>query len=241
MQVVDGTSKLIKKQHVINAMSILKQTPFEKSGKRIILIKNIENSNKQSINSLLKFIEEPNKDTFIIITTNSINNVLPTIKSRTQILKLKPKNIDLFTQELIASRISPTHASVLAHIFPDKITAVECYEDYFTDLLSNVEEFVSKIASDKPAASIALTKRLIKKGHYITYLEILEQFFNDIWRINVGKPVVCKKFKKYSKTLSEVEFDFSNAIEKIWEFKNNLLFNVNFDLAREEMTIGMLR
>ena len=49
---------------------------------RFILIDNIENLNKNSINALLKIIEEPNENVFFILINNSEKNILPTLKSR---------------------------------------------------------------------------------------------------------------------------------------------------------------
>ena len=49
---------------------------------RFILIDNIENLNKNSMNALLKIIEEPNENIFFILINNSEKNILPTLKSR---------------------------------------------------------------------------------------------------------------------------------------------------------------
>ena len=49
---------------------------------KFILIDNIENLNKNSINALLKIIEEPNDNTFFILINNNSKNILPTLKSR---------------------------------------------------------------------------------------------------------------------------------------------------------------
>tara|TARA_B100001057_G_C22636631_1_gene866511 strand:- start:13 stop:933 length:921 start_codon:yes stop_codon:yes gene_type:complete len=48
---------------------------------KIVLIDNIEFLNKNSINSLLKVIEEPSDNTFFILINND-KNILPTLKSR---------------------------------------------------------------------------------------------------------------------------------------------------------------
>jgi DNA polymerase-3 subunit delta' len=55
---------------------------------RFILIDNIENLNKNSINSLLKIIEEPNENVFFILINNSEKNILPTLKSRCLTFKI---------------------------------------------------------------------------------------------------------------------------------------------------------
>ena len=49
---------------------------------RFILIDNIENLNKNSINALLKIIEEPNENIFFILIHNNQKKILPTLRSR---------------------------------------------------------------------------------------------------------------------------------------------------------------
>ncbi|MDB9745878.1 AAA family ATPase, partial [Candidatus Pelagibacter sp.] len=49
---------------------------------RFIMIDNVEHLNKNSINALLKIIEEPNENIYFILIANSEKNILPTLKSR---------------------------------------------------------------------------------------------------------------------------------------------------------------
>jgi DNA polymerase-3 subunit delta' len=49
---------------------------------RFIVIDNVEYLNKNSINALLKIIEEPNENIYFILIANSQKNILPTLKSR---------------------------------------------------------------------------------------------------------------------------------------------------------------
>ena len=49
---------------------------------RFILIDNIENLNNNSVNALLKIIEEPNKNIFFILIHNNETKILSTLKSR---------------------------------------------------------------------------------------------------------------------------------------------------------------
>ena len=55
---------------------------------RFILIDNIENLNKNSVNALLKIIEEPNENLFFILINNSEKYILPTLKSRCLTFKI---------------------------------------------------------------------------------------------------------------------------------------------------------
>ena len=55
---------------------------------RFILIDNIENLNKSSVNALLKIIEEPNRGIFFILIHNNEKKILPTLKSRCLIFRI---------------------------------------------------------------------------------------------------------------------------------------------------------
>jgi len=55
---------------------------------RFILIDNIENLNKNSVNALLKIIEEPNENLFFVLINNSEKKILPTLKSRCLTFKI---------------------------------------------------------------------------------------------------------------------------------------------------------
>lgn len=55
---------------------------------KIILIDNTEKLNPNSINALLKIIEEPNENVYFILIQNNNENILPTLKSRCIIFKI---------------------------------------------------------------------------------------------------------------------------------------------------------
>ena len=55
--------------------------------KNIIILTGIENMHESSSNAFLKVLEEPPDDVLIIMTTDNLNALLPTILSRCQVLK----------------------------------------------------------------------------------------------------------------------------------------------------------
>lgn len=62
--------------------------------KKIYIINYAENLNQSSANSILKFLEEPSSNIIAILLTKSINNVLPTIISRCQLIHFIPEKVD---------------------------------------------------------------------------------------------------------------------------------------------------
>ncbi|MBL0333015.1 MAG: DNA polymerase III subunit delta' [Chlorobi bacterium] len=79
----------IPKAHQIKISSIRevkKDISFSSSepGKRIIIISDADKMGDESANAFLKTLEEPSKDTLIILTTSNKDRLLPTIVSRCQ-------------------------------------------------------------------------------------------------------------------------------------------------------------
>lgn len=65
--------------------AMLEKKPFS-AGKRMVLIKNIEKMNVSASNAALKILEEPPENTHFILTTQEPAKLLPTIRSRCQLL-----------------------------------------------------------------------------------------------------------------------------------------------------------
>jgi DNA polymerase-3 subunit delta' len=83
---------------------------------RFILIDKIENLNKNSVNALLKIIEEPNEGIFFILINNSEKKILPTLKSRCLNFKIS----FTFIQSINVAN-SVLNKNILEHINNDLI------------------------------------------------------------------------------------------------------------------------
>lgn len=79
--------------------SILNTAPYEGNYKVIIIDESDKLSN-EAANCLLKTLEEPSKNSIIILLATNLLNLLPTIVSRCQILELKPLSINTVAQYL---------------------------------------------------------------------------------------------------------------------------------------------
>jgi DNA polymerase-3 subunit delta' len=85
--IIDGTNRKIKKDEIIDLQMRFMQTSLEKAGKKVYIIHQVENATNEALNSLLKFLEEPESaDMLAILTSESPDQLLPTILSRTQII-----------------------------------------------------------------------------------------------------------------------------------------------------------
>jgi DNA polymerase-3 subunit delta' len=77
---IDDDKKSIDINQIRNLILTLNKSSFNKNP-RFVLIDNIEHLNINSVNALLKVLEEPNDNIFFILI-NSNKKILPTLKSR---------------------------------------------------------------------------------------------------------------------------------------------------------------
>lgn len=81
-----------KLQDIINVEEVRKIRPFARKtannpdGWRVILIDEAEAMNRQAQNAVLKILEEPPQKTVLILVVNNMGALLPTIRSRVQIM-----------------------------------------------------------------------------------------------------------------------------------------------------------
>jgi len=81
----------IKVDDAKNIINKFNYSGSEANGVKIYVIENVDRISKNVSNLLLKFLEEPPKNTYAILTTNSLHKVIPTIKSRCYIEKINTK------------------------------------------------------------------------------------------------------------------------------------------------------
>ena len=63
-------------------------------GKKVILISNAESLTINAANALLKILEEPPENSYLILTTQNISSLLPTIISRCVMFKTPTPSAD---------------------------------------------------------------------------------------------------------------------------------------------------
>lgn len=94
--IVEPDGQWIKKEQIIEIKNKFK-TKSVSAGKQIYIIKNAENLNSSSGNTLLKFLEEPEENIVGLLVTNNKNKVLETIVSRCQYITLD-SNLETHTE-----------------------------------------------------------------------------------------------------------------------------------------------
>ena len=188
---------------------------------RFILIDNIENLNKNSINALLKIIEEPNENIFFILINNSEKNILPTLKSRC----LKFMINFTFTESVNVSN-QILGVNILDFINHDLINYYNTPGE-----IVNLVNFSKDMNIDlKNYTLINLLNLLIESGDYkknkvvkILLINSIELFFLKEYKLSNTKNSILNFYHNFINNVNNAE-KFNLDEESIFlEFKSKLL------------------
>jgi len=109
----EGKTSSIKIDSIRDITSFLHQTPSV-SHYRVVLIFKAEDLNQAAANALLKSLEEPGDNSLILLTTQDPHLLLPTIRSRAQVIHFESsKNLNNINNSNSYTNISSSNLSNL--------------------------------------------------------------------------------------------------------------------------------
>ena len=200
-----------------------KSSSSASEGKRkIFILKDIQKLKKEAGNSLLKLIEEPAENSFFILLTNSLN-ILPTIKSRSILVKIKKRDaeelaVDEFTYNFFLGNSRDIENFKISDTDLQK---AESYEMIGVHLkkYEETEDFKEKVYIYK------CIKDFINNRHYLAQQEKL-YFAEEILRGTSDRNLQRKIIEYTVSTLGNL-----SGLEERLKLKSMLRFPVNIKLV----------
>jgi len=188
---------------------------------RFILIDNIENLNKNSVNALLKIIEEPNENVFFILINNSEKILLPTLKSRCLTFK-----ISLTFDDSLNISNSILEKNVLEFVNYDLIS----YYNSPGQIISLFNFAEEKLINLKEHTISSFINLIIENNYYkknksvkVLLIDLIELFFLKKYTIIDTKISLINFYHNFIKKIHDTE-KFNLDEESLFlEFKSKLL------------------
>jgi len=188
---------------------------------RFILIDNVENLNKNSVNALLKIIEEPNENVFFILINNSEKYILPTLKSRCLTFK-----INLTFDDSINISNSILEKNVLELLSYDLLS----YYNSPGEIISLFNFAEEKSINLKDHTISSFINLIIENNYYkknkpikILLINLIELFFLKKYMVTNTKIALINFYHKFMKKIYNME-NFNLDEESLFlEFKSKLL------------------
>ncbi|HOE91160.1 MAG TPA: DNA polymerase III subunit delta' [Candidatus Cloacimonadota bacterium] len=161
-------------------------TPYE-AEKKVIVIENIEKMNNQAANAFLKTLEEPSENTVIIMTTKTINSLLPTIISRCQRIEFHPiksTKIEIYLRHVLS--LDPVKAKLISRLSNSNLEkAIVIAKDSNFENLEQTTKFFQILLVRDDQAFLAWQEHVITQSgkNNSILIEIINSmilFLNDI-------------------------------------------------------------
>lgn len=169
LKIIEPDGQWIKKEQVAMLKSDFKVKSIY-GNKRIYVIKNAENLNKSSANTMLKFLEEPEENIIALLVTTNKNKVIDTLVSRCQYILLDSNREQVYSSNEEALKIFSILESKRQNASLEVFKIFDEYEDrnqiraMLNDLILLYEQ--------------ALLKKLDISSD-ITYNEVFDKLINN--------------------------------------------------------------
>ena len=129
------------------------RTPFE-SSRRVFVIESADQLGEEAANRMLKTLEEPPAFVHLILITERVAEVLPTIRSRCQLVRFDAPSADEVAAQLSAGGVEPALAAAAARLsLGDVARARELVAPEGVALRAAAEEFVRSALVGTAAAT----------------------------------------------------------------------------------------
>lgn len=245
--IFDGGDGRIKKEDVQKIIGSFDRTALEEKGIMIYVINLVENMTTVAVNALLKFLEEPGRNVFAFLTTENESKVLPTIISRTQVLRFR----EIDRQEIINnSRIAGVldeDAEILSGFYNDAemIKTVSESEEYKVAKQALDDQLNAILIS--PDDAVFTCQRLIipaiKGNTQIArlYLKMLAEIFKNLLNLSVNGDITLKSYDNILRELLTHLSHIDKSLLMILSGLSKLDLNVNVALLLDHIVYEITR
>lgn len=236
----------IKNEQINMLKSEFNYTGME-SIQKVYVIKGADTLTLHAANRILKFLEEPSKQTTAILLTENSQSIIPTIRSRCQMIELKPLRPSLFQQELIASGVTKDNAIFLSALTNNLEDAIYWNEqDWFAQGRKLMVQWIEIFSTRADDIYLFLHQHWLphfKDGEQLQQgLDFLIVAFKDLLYFHINKIDSMVVFSDKDERLHKAISVFSEkrilaVLTALLLAKQKLKQRVNPTLVMEQLTL----
>lgn len=213
-------------------------TPIE-SEVKVFIFNNFSSATIQAQNKLLKILEEPPKNSYIILNVTNINKVLPTVISRCKKIRILPPSKTELEQV-----INSQYKTVL-DVCQNSLTKAINYSsnDEFLNVYKNCFKTLLEMKDSRKLLKYVNMFNTSKKTFEMS-LEIFESIFRDVLMVRLNKSEFVQNVNSLNELITIASFLDADAldllIKKINEIRKQLDFNCNYVLLVDNFLLYYL-
>lgn len=243
----EGTTVLsIKIEPIRDMQYALSLRPVE-ARYRVIILRRFHLATDQAMDALLKTLEEPPPYVILILTADTADNLLPTIRSRCQPINLRPLSAAIVRQALEGKyKVKTDHAALLAQLSGGRMGwAIQAAED--ESLLAQRTEWLDKLEAlmgQSRVGRFTLAEALSKdKTAILPVLDLWQTYWRDVLlQAHNSVTAIANRDHRHAieQIAREVKIDDAyRTLKAIQRTAHYLDHNVNARLAVEALMLDI--
>ncbi len=244
VNVVRADGKYIKIKMIRDLTRALQYHSYEGGYKAGVIVE-AERMNEHAQNAFLKTLEEPPKNTALILTCSNISRLLPTILSRCQIIRVGPLPPDIIEELVVRERgLSKEEASLVSSLSSGNASrALDMDLGFVLEFRKEIIETLLEIDKEDRISILDFADTIAKSAYPAEdILDILTSFYHDVLYLKLGREKVRHKdlvsFAAIEAKRNSVENILSN-IENICRARTRSAGNANNLLNWEILTMSL--
>ena len=240
LQIIRPSGTWIKIDQIRELQKRIIYRPLE-GVRKVYILTEAERLNLEAANCLLKTLEEPPADSVLILLTTNLDALLPTIRSRCQIIPFHPLLVSELAEHLMERfDINETQAFSISTVAGGAFGKASA-------LVQEGAEFDEEIPEILTVGNRLDAFRIAEKwSQQPEVLDHLVTWYRDLVLLHQGAPTDLLTHVHHAEQLKELTTHYSrlqlqSAIKAIFETKAMLQRNVNATLALEVLALKLLR
>ncbi|MGJ9460249.1 DNA polymerase III subunit delta' [Oceanobacillus sp. CF4.6] len=247
---IEPEGQSIKIEQVRNLQKEFSYSGVE-SNQKVYIIKDADTLTVNAANRILKFLEEPSKQTTAIMLTENSQSIIPTIRSRCQIVDLQPLNTVSFQNHLMENGMAKNDAVLMSALTNNLDEAFKWNEDeWFAEARKLMVQLI-EMFTIKPEDVY-----LFVHNHWVPHfkdrkeqeqgLDLLLLAFKDILYYHIGNEGAYAFFTPEDALVEKAAMSFSqehlvNILNLVLKAKRKLKQNVQPTLVIEQLALQIQR
>ena len=232
--IIDTKKEQVKIDDIRRIEDKFSQTSINQLGIKIYIINLIENLRPNEANALLKFLEEPLDNTYAILTTENEYSILPTILSRTEIVRFSSVNKNDLIDECIKLGVNKKDAEILTFFQNDaSMIKEEIKNENYLEVKQYVENFINLLPNKEKLRFFVLNEinpNLKSKIQIRLFIDLLIIYLKEANKMKLKENIIIGESKdKLNVIISNVN-SIDDAILKLMNYRYELSYNLNSQL-----------
>ena len=215
------------------------------SDKKVFVLFDFSKATQQAQNKLLKILEEPPKNVYIILCVSNINNVLKTIVSRCNRLQLHKLNKQQILDCVDFKNFKQNEVDEIVDLAQGSLEKALKYTSN-TLFLQSYQDCISTLCNMRDSTSLIVysTKIATTKEKFEFALEILESIFHDMLLFRLKRQNLIKNRNNLN-VIEELSKQYDcdaidKIIKKIYLTKKQMQFNCSYVLLADSILLYIL-